>query len=165
MRKAWFLPAVGSILVFLGALQATSSMPVRLHIQRQHSGRDCTSGQLSLEGKIVGYTLERSWENNIPLISSIPAGRYHGFVRTRTVDKWRIELTDVPNHSNIQLHVGNFVADSLGCVLVGANLTKDLCQLTESKATWDKFKIAFNEAAARLGLKDTDTPVEMVIED
>jgi hypothetical protein len=50
---------------------------VRITLLRQHSGADCTSGQLILEGKPVAYTLERPWQGNIPLISSIPAGVYH----------------------------------------------------------------------------------------
>jgi hypothetical protein len=140
---------------------------VALSIQRQHSGSDCTSGQISIEGQVVAYTLERPWEGNIPLISSIPVGRYHGFVRTRTADRWRIELTDVPNRSNVQIHVGNFLADGVGCILIGSNLTADLCTLTpgQSKGAFDKFKLAFAASAAKLGQPDTDTPIELTIKD
>jgi Family of unknown function (DUF5675) len=139
--------------------------PVKLRIERQHTGKDCTSGQISLEGNIVGYTLERPWQRNIPLISSIPSGRYHGHVRTNTSDRWRIELTDVPGRTNVQLHVGNFVADGLGCVLIGANLKQDLCTLTDSKMAFDKFKLAFAAAAAKKGQTDYETPIELTITD
>jgi hypothetical protein len=139
--------------------------PLRLRIDRQHSGKDCTSGQIALEGNIVGYTLERPWEGNIPLISSIPAGSYHGHVRSRTNDRWRIELSDVPGRTNIQLHVGNFIADGVGCVLIGSNLRSDLCTLTDSKTAFDKFKLAFAAAAAKKGQSDNDTPVELTIDD
>ena len=139
--------------------------PVRLRVLRMHSGKDCTSGELSLENKIVGYTLERPWTGNIPLISSIPAGRYKGFVRVTTKDRWRIELIDVPQRTNIQLHIGNFIPDGVGCLLVGSNLSKDLCQLIDSKSAFDKFKLAFAETAARLGQNDLVTPVELVVQD
>jgi hypothetical protein len=145
--------------------RADSPKPVSLAIHRQHAGTDCTSGQMVLDGQVVAYTLERPWEGNIPLISSIPSGHYHGFVRTRTKDRWRIELIDVPNRPNIQLHVGNFAADGVGCILIGSNLKPDLCTLTDSKAAFDKFKLAFAAAAAKLGQTDVDTPVELAIGD
>lgn len=147
------------------AMLAESPRPVQLKVLRMHSGKDCTSGQISMEGTIVGYTLERPWQGNIPLISSIPPGRYQGFVRTKTEDRWRIELVNVPNRGNIQLHIGNFVADSVGCILIGSNLTASLCQLSDSKAAFEKFKLAFADAAAKLGQKDVDTPIELSIED
>lgn len=28
------------------------------------------------------------------------------------------ELTDVPNRPNIQLHIGNFLDDGVGCILI-----------------------------------------------
>ena len=149
----------------ISAVAIAAPEPVKLKIQRQHKGSDCTSGQISIEGTVAGYTLERPWQGNIPLISSIPEGRYHGYVRRNTSDRWRIELNDVSGRTNVQLHVGNFVADGLGCVLIGANLTKDLCTLTDSKAAFDKFKLAFAAAAAQKGQPDDQTPVELTIVD
>jgi hypothetical protein len=164
-RNHLFLLGLGAIWSFslISAGVTAAPEPVKLKIQRQHTGTDCTSGQISIEGEIAGYTLERPWQGNIPLISSIPTGRYHGYVRKNTSDRWRIELSDVPGRTNVQLHVGNFVADGLGCVLIGANLTKDLCTLTDSKAAFDKFKLAFASAAAKKGQPDDQTPVELTI--
>jgi hypothetical protein len=89
------------------------------------------------------------------------------FVRTQTNDRWRIELTDVPNRRNIQLHIGNFLADGIGCILIGSNLIQNLCVLTpgESKAAFDKFKLAFAKEAAKVGQRDVDTAVELIIRD
>jgi hypothetical protein len=167
-RKALLMTMCGLVLAIFSfpiTLCSESDLPrpVKLKIVRLHSANDCTSGQILLEGAIVGYTLERPWEGNIPLISSIPIGRYHGFVRTETKDRWRIELTDVPKRPHVQLHLGNFVADGVGCILIGSNLTSGLCQLKDSKAAFDKFKLAFSNAAARLGQSDTNTPVELLI--
>jgi hypothetical protein len=99
--------------------------------------------------------------SSIP-ISSIPVGTYSAFVRTETKDKWRIELRDVPKRGNIQLHVGNFVADSLGCILIGRNLTDNLCVLTESQATFNSFKLEFAKAAG--GEPDSEVPITVIIE-
>jgi hypothetical protein len=148
-----------------GQTSHAATTAVRVSIHRAHKGDDCTSGQILIDDKIIAYSLERPWEGNIPLISSIPAGRYHGFVRTKTKDRWRIELTDVPDRTNIQLHIGNFLSDGVGCIMIGSNLTKNLCQLVDGEAGFNSFKLAFAAAAARLGQKDVDTPVELVIED
>lgn len=158
-----------SVLALIGYICTieTDASPtaVRVAIHRAHKGKDCTSGQIVIDDKIVAYSLERPWEGNIPLISSIPAGHYHGYVRTKTKDRWRIELTDVPGRTNIQIHLGNFLADGVGCILVGSSLTKNLCQLLDGEGGFDSFKLAFAAAAARVGQKDADTPVEVAIED
>jgi hypothetical protein len=155
------------ILLFVASFLSIAALPaaaqrVTLKIIRQHSDANCISGQISLNGKIMGYTLERPWQGNIPLISSIPVGTYSAFVRTETKDKWRIELRDVPKRGNIQLHVGNFVADSVGCILIGRNLKGNLCELTESQAAFNSFKLEFAKAAG--GEPDSDVPVSVIIE-
>jgi hypothetical protein len=167
-RRYLFLVSTAALFLAIAVVplfhvEAKPPKAIDLAIQRQHSGKDCTSGQISLEGQVVGYTLERPWEGNIPLISSIPGGRYHGFVRTKTADRWRIELTDVPGRTHVQLHVGNFVADGVGCILIGSNLKPDLCTLTDSKAAFDKFKLSFAAAASKFGQSDSDTPVVLTI--
>jgi len=169
MKRRYFIMVPASAAIFLIDLRSMDAAPdtpkpIRVLIVRQHSGTDCTSGQISLGGQIQGYTLERPYEGNIPLISSIPAGLYKGFVRTRTQDRWRIELV-VPGRTNVQLHVGNFLQDGVGCILIGSNLSEDLCTLVDSKAAWNKFKLAFANEAAKLGQSDIDTPVELVIDD
>jgi hypothetical protein len=157
MRFLLFAANFLSIAALPGAAQR-----VTLKIVRQHSNASCISGQISINGKIMGYTLERPWQGNLPLISSIPVGTYSAFVRTETKDKWRIELRDVPKRGNIQLHIGNFVADSLGCILIGRNLTDNLCTLTDSQAAFNSFKLEFAKAAG--GEPDSEVPVTVIIE-
>lgn len=59
------------------------------------------------EGKVYGCT-------------AIPFGKYKGFLRF-SPNKQRIvpELKDVKHFKNIQIHSGNSIEDSLGCILVG----------------------------------------------
>lgn len=80
-----------------------------------------TYGELCTEGgwKIC-LTLEEPWRENQRSVSCIPAGTYKMFKRlspSRGVFVW--ELKDVPGRSNIQIHVGNKLEDTEGCILVG----------------------------------------------
>jgi len=150
-------------LAAMAVLSTAFGQSVTLTITRQHTDAKCTSGQLAINGSVVGYTLERPWEGNIPIISSIPPGRYKAFVQLRTKDRWRIELTDVPQREHIQIHIGNVVPDGIGCILLGRSLNKDLCNLADSKSAFDNFKIEFAKAAG--GAKDQDVPITIVILD
>jgi hypothetical protein len=96
--------------------------------------------------------IERSFEENLP-ISSIPVGIYEAFVRTNATKKWmwtggelnkgvvlenrawRIELSNVPQRTNIQFHYGKDVKWSEGCLVVGSsprNTCKDQCTHDDS---------------------------------
>lgn len=95
--------------------------------------------------KVIAYTLELPWRGNAPLVSSIPTGSYGGTLRYDHADRWRVQLTNVPNRSNIQIHIGNKVEDTHGCVLVGTGIAPDLCSLIggSSKAALDALRFAF----------------------
>lgn len=112
-------------------------------IARKHMGSDCTSGYLAVNGSIIAYTLELPFQGNAPLISAIPNGSYDGFLRYDHPDRWRIELKNVPGRGNVQIHTGNTVADSEGCILVGSALNAELCGVTGSKAAYDALRTAF----------------------
>jgi hypothetical protein len=66
-----------------------------LTIYRQYSDANCTSGYLAVNGTIIAYTLELPWQNNAPLISAIPGGKYSAILRYDHSDQWRIELEGV----------------------------------------------------------------------
>ena len=76
--------------------------------------------------KVFEYnTLELAWNENKTDISCIPTGSYW-------VDKYLsptkgrgivFQFRDVPDRSNIQIHVGNYNRDVLGCILVGKGFT------------------------------------------
>jgi hypothetical protein len=82
---------------------------------------DGTFGELLTEGGWkIALTLEEPWRENQRGKSCIPAGTYKMFKRlspARGIFVW--ELKDVPGRSNIQIHVGNFLTDTEGCILVG----------------------------------------------
>lgn len=112
-------------------------------IARKHIGNECTSGYVAVNGSVVAYALERSWRGNAPLISSIPEGQYAGLLRYDHPDKWRIELKNVPGREAIQIHAGNTINDTEGCILVGLSLGADLCSVVDSRKAYAALKKAF----------------------
>jgi hypothetical protein len=63
-------------------------------------------------------TLERPWLDNQPMVSCIPAGTYQ--VGPNNPEKpWRLQ--DVPSRTQVDIHKGNTIQDSEGCILVGTS--------------------------------------------
>ena len=68
------------------------------------------------------WTLEPPWRGNARNVSCIPEGRYD--VRPRQSPKYgdHFEVKDVADRKYILIHIGNYVKDTEGCILVGLNL-------------------------------------------
>lgn len=146
------MPYISRRTMILGVLACVATNTVRarsetgeftLTIARKYKGKACTSGYLAVNGQIVAYTLELPWQGNAPSISAIPDGTYEGVIRYDHTDQWRIELNDVPGRGNIQIHTGNKPDDTEGCILIGRDLTSDLCGLRDSKKAYKALKNAF----------------------
>ena len=96
-------------------------------------------------GKIFEFsTLELPWLQNRRNISCIPLGNYD-VEKYLSPTKGRGEVfqfTNVPGRSNVQIHIGNYYTDILGCILVGAGFTdinKDgFMDIYSSKRTMNK---------------------------
>ena len=76
---------------------------------------DRTEGILTLPDGQQIATLERSWLDNKPFVSCIPAGQYivdrdktgkHQWYRLRHVDK----------RSDIEIHIANLASELMGCI-------------------------------------------------
>lgn len=70
-------------------------------------------GTLDLDGKFMAYTLENETKK-------IPAGSY---VVHKTKRGFRLEA--VPGRSKINIEVGNYPFESLGCIFVGTKKTAE----------------------------------------
>ncbi len=86
-----------------------------LTLIRDVKGDKAILGKLYLNGAIVCYTLENA-------VKAIPTGLY--MVQNSISPKFKRELPllwneKVPAKRGIRIHVGNTVASSSGCVLVG----------------------------------------------
>ena len=85
-------------------------------------------GRLFLNGQMVCYTLENA-------AKAVPCGMYK--VQNSKSPKCKRELpllfnAQVPSSRGIRIHVGNTVASSSGCILVGMGLGSDKSSVTES---------------------------------
>lgn len=79
-----------------------------------------TLGTLRLGGNRLCDTLELPYRNNAEFVSRIPAGLF-GLVWqwSKRFRAFRWHVTDVPNRSAIEIHSGNTLKDTVGCILVG----------------------------------------------
>jgi hypothetical protein len=132
-----------------------------LTIARKYKDAKCTSGYLAVNGNIIAYTLELPWQGNAPLISAIPDGTYGGILRYDHTDKWRIELTGVPDRTNVQIHTGNTPDNSEGCILVGLKLGTDLCSVVDSKKAFDALRTAFYGSSNPVSTPDKTITVKV----
>lgn len=121
-------------------------------IRRKHSFAESIIGELYINGAFLCYTLELAWLWNAKNKSCVPPGEYRAHLRFDHKDKWRIELLNVPgNRQNVQIHIGNYPKDVLGCVLVGTSFAAD--KVLDSTRAYEKLKTAYREHAAPISVK------------
>ena len=93
---------------------------------------ESTLSDLYVDGRWSAFVLEdRIRDRKIKHRTAIPAGRYRivrryvGRFATNYKRRWRhksaLELLDVPNFKYILIHVGNTIAETSGCLLVGTS--------------------------------------------
>ena len=125
---------------------------VKLIRQAKKEGIAGQPGKLYIKGGyLFCHTVELDWKNNKINISCIPAGLYvckmgihHG-----TKEYPVYELQNVPNRSNIEIHIGNFLEDTKGCILVGEEL-----KIYENKYWVKSSTIAFHRFMNRMNGED-----------
>lgn len=114
-------------------------------IDRKYSFTESIVGDLSVNGAFVCYTLELAWLWNEKYKSCVPPGKYSAFLRHDHEDKWRIELTGVPgNRTHVEIHIGNYPKDSVGCVLVGTSYSAG--NVWDSGKAYEKLRVAYQRA-------------------
>ena len=99
---------------------------------------DCTFGRGSIDG-FKFWTLEPRDLDNQQNVSCIPEGIYNYKYRESPKNGKALELIGVEFRKNIQVHAGNFVKNTKGCILVGdgiKHIDKDnIPDVTNSKST------------------------------
>lgn len=102
-----------------------------------------TLGQLLREDRsVVCQTLELPWRDNHHGVSCIPTGTYAA--RRLWSPAHRRELfwiEGVPDRLAIELHIGNTIRDTRGCILLGQSRTHlgDQPALLHSRLAFDAF--------------------------
>jgi len=89
-----------------------------LTLKRVSTNRDGTYGVLIDNTVPFAVTLEKSWKDNEPLVSCIPAGTYmcRRIISPKFGETFMVK--DVPGRSFILFHKGNIEDDTSGCILV-----------------------------------------------
>lgn len=100
-----------------------------LNIVREIRTEKAILGRLFLNGQMVCYTLENA-------AKAVPCGMYR--VKNSRSPKFKRELPliyngNVPASRGIRIHVGNTVASSSGCILVGMGRSTEDFSVTESR--------------------------------
>ena len=81
---------------------------------------DCTLGRVLTNTPFKCFSLELPWKGNASKVSCIPEGIYDAYIRYSPNQKREvITLKDVPERTWINIEVGNYTNDILGCVVVG----------------------------------------------
>jgi hypothetical protein len=75
--------------------------------------------QSDVPGRLQCYAMELPRRGNQLEISAIPAGTYAAKARISEKNGRVIELVNVPGREHVQLHAGNHVDETLGCLLLG----------------------------------------------
>ncbi len=85
-----------------------------------------TNGTIFLNGKILCYSIELPWHNNLSRISCIPEGTYELTKRYSSKYKWHLMLVNVPGRQLILIHAANDAKKELkGCIAPVSLLTAE----------------------------------------
>jgi len=123
---------------------------------------DSTASRLLIDGEFVCFVLEDGYrEVKVPSETRIPAGSYPlrqrfygGFYekyKKRYGHAYSLEIISIRNFSDVLIHIGNWIRDTRGCLLVGMDLSlsrRDYC-LKRSKVAYLKLYDIIAPAFAR----------------
>ncbi len=122
-----------------------------LVLKRNEYRADGIFGELvDLSGRNIAMTLEHGYTDGLGgFYPKVPPGQYtciRGLHQLAGMSQpfETFEITNVPSHSNILFHVGNFNGDSAGCVLLGgakAIASTGQKMLTNSRRIFEAFML------------------------
>lgn len=117
---------------------------MELELYRDPSKCGITLGQLSINGIFECYTLERPLTGEA--IVAIPALVYPVTLGwSKHFQRIVPRINDVPGRSDIEIHFGNFVTNTTGCILVGEH--KEATMILNSIKAFDQLLEKLRKAA------------------
>lgn len=134
---------------------------MKIKVIRTYFNQDYTKGIMIVNDVFFGYTLEpqRKGSGETSFLNRcIEAGKYVAkYEYSQKFKKKLIELKNVPSHTEIKIHSGNFRSNTQGCILVG--LRSDRGCVLDSKIAVEML----NEIAKRT--VDNNENIEVEIKD
>jgi hypothetical protein len=114
------------------------SCDMKITVTRWIATELSTIGRLFVDGSWVCYTLEPVTIADLNVKPrAIPAGTYRLTIRWSPKHGRYVPCVEgVPGFVGIEIHVGNFPRDTLGCTLVGLGMQTD--EVTGSHGAFDK---------------------------
>jgi hypothetical protein len=122
---------------------------LKLFVDRKERLAGCMRGYLLTQAPgeraptVACYVLERPPDGNAPYVSAIPAGTYPVRVRKDGTRGWRLQLDRVPQRTEVQIHVGNYPNQTLGCLLPGAGALPATCAVQRSAEAMTQLRTLF----------------------
>ena len=96
---------------------------MKIEVVRTYFNQNFTKGIMLVDDEFFGYTLEpqiKGSNETSCLNRCIDTGKYVAVYEYSPKFKQHlIELKNVPNHTEIKIHAGNFRSNTRGCILVG----------------------------------------------
>jgi hypothetical protein len=117
-------------------------------LKRKRTGEKGTFGELYIIDETICYTLEPPWLDNETNKSCIPEGKYYVTPWVSPTHGECFKIWNVPDREDILIHKGNWLKDTLGCILVGLETTEDMVQYSEDAL--DKLKDMFGDQLFKL---------------
>lgn len=115
---------------------------MEITLKRIARQRGYTIGRLSYQDRRICDTLEPQWRDlkgkgrKISGRTAIPEGRYRMVpYRSQHFHRWLPLLLRVPGFDGIEIHPGNTVADTRGCILVGDNIRRGCLDNSQAALT------------------------------
>ena len=100
-----------------------------------------TNGKLVCQGRLICYTIELPYKDNLPQVSCIPEGEYFIVKRYSKRFGWHFEILQVPHRSLILFHPANDALLELrGCIAPVSQLLGAGSGI-QSKKAFNKLKL------------------------
>lgn len=121
---------------------------MNLEVRRKLDWSDeyATEGELWMDGKFSGYTLEPPRRDPPNKPRAIPCGTYDvTWAFSPKHNRFVPLVENVPDFTGIEIHIGNYPKDTLGCLLVGNVRGRDLIQQSTAAVNevWEQVHTAY----------------------
>ena len=130
---------------------------MNITLQRLLMNEKGTLGIMMINDKPLFPTLELPWKNNQRDISCIPAGVYKAvYIFSEKFQKNLFVLQGVPGRDLIEIHIGNSVINTHGCILIGMEFSLSEFAIVNSQLAFDNFMYMTLQKGFIINIKNAD---------